>query len=64
MKAINIQWDVDDPKDLETLPTTVPIPEHLTSDEAYDEDISDYLSDLTGFCHRGFELVDDDGRVF
>ena len=52
MKAINIIWDVDNPKDLELLPTEIDIP-----DEMNDEDeISDYITDETGFCHKGFEL--------
>ena len=51
--AINIQWDVDDEEDLELLPQRVEIPEEMTDED----EISDYLSDLTGFCHRGFSLI-------
>lgn len=54
LKAVDIQWDVDDPADLEELPTEMEIPAHLT----YEEDISDFLSDETGFCHGGFRLVE------
>lgn len=53
MKAINIKWDVDDKKDLETLPTEIIIPQNLEDENM----ISDYLSDVTGFCHYGYELV-------
>jgi hypothetical protein len=53
MKAINIQWDVDRKKDLEYLPKEIIIPEELTDED----EISDYISDLTGFCHYGFELI-------
>lgn len=52
MKAFNILWDVDCKKDLFNLPTEVQIPDNLKDEE----EISDYLSDLTGFCHRGFML--------
>lgn len=52
-KAINIQWDVDDPDDLEHLPTVIDIPANI-----HEDDIADYISDLTGFCHKGFELVE------
>lgn len=52
MKAINIQWDVDYPEDLEDLPAEIEIPEGMEDEE----DISDYISDVTGFCHTGFEL--------
>lgn len=51
MKATNIQWDVDCPEDLEFLPTEVELPAGMEAEE-----VSDYLSDLTGFCHKGFCL--------
>lgn len=54
MKAINIQWDVDNKKDMDFLPTEIETPDGMTDAE----EISDYLSDKTGFCHRGFDLVD------
>lgn len=54
MKAINIIWDVDFEEDLESLPTEIEIPNGMTDEE----EISDYISDETGFCHKGFELVD------
>lgn len=54
MRAVNIEWDVDDERDLETLPEEIIIPPEL---ETEDEDrISDYLSDVTVFCHKGFFL--------
>lgn len=52
--AINIQWDVDDEEDLKLLPQRVEIPEEMTDED----EISDYLSDLTGFCHCGFSLIE------
>lgn len=52
MKAINIQWDVDDDSELADLPSEIDIPENLTDEE----EISDYISDMTGFCHKGFSL--------
>lgn len=54
LAAINIQWDVDNEEDLDGLPQRVILPEGMTDDD----EISDYLSDLTGFCHRGFSLVE------
>lgn len=54
LAAINIQWDVDNEEDLNSLPQRVILPEGMTDDD----EISDYLSDLTGFCHRGFSLVE------
>lgn len=49
MKAINIQWDSDVPE----LPNEIEIPENIPNDE---DAISDYLSDVTGFCHKSFGL--------
>lgn len=54
MKAINIDWDVDYEEDLDDLPTEIEIPNGMTDEE----EISNYISDETGFCHYGFELVD------
>ena len=57
MKAINIEWDIDDFEgdldELQMLPNEIDIPKDLT-----DDDISDYISEVTGFCHKGIELVD------
>ena len=58
MKAYNILWDIDEGDDV-ILPTEIEIPEEIASVEDKDEReelISDYISDLTGFCHYGFEL--------
>lgn len=64
MKAMNIKWDTDGDEELaKELPDTIEIPEELAN-EAKDlndenEAISDYLSDVIGFCHYGFDLVID-----
>lgn len=54
MKATSIEWDVEDLEDLEYLPTEIEIPDGMTDEE----EISDFISDKTGFCHYGYELVD------
>ena len=54
MKAINIEWDVDTEEELEDLPTEIEIPDGMTDEE----EIRDYITDKTGFCHRGFELAE------
>lgn len=69
MKAINIKWDTDGNEGvLKELPTEMKIPMYLYSDlysdvnvDVYEvlETISDWLSDQTGFCHFGFELVEE-----
>jgi hypothetical protein len=53
VKAINIDWDIDYEEDRESLPTEIEIP----ADMEDEDEISDYLSDVTGFCHKGFELI-------
>lgn len=55
MRAINIMWDIDHDADGELLPTEIEIPDGMVDEE----DISEYLSDLTGFCHEGFDLAED-----
>lgn len=53
MKATNIKWDTDGSKALlKQLPSEIEIPEGMTDED----EISDYLSDKTGFCHDGFAL--------
>lgn len=52
MKATNIIWDIDDPEDLEDLSTEIDIPSDMTDED----EISDYISDVTGYCHKGFNL--------
>lgn len=62
LRAINIKWDTDGDKEvLNELPTEMIIPDEL--EEMYKKDkefaleeISDWLSDETGFCHAGFEI--------
>lgn len=50
-RATHIQWDVDEEEELEELPDSMDIPKGMDEDE-----IADYLSDQTGFCHDGFDL--------
>ncbi len=64
MKAVNIQWDIDPeccdvelPKEIE-IPTDLADEDNLLEclDDDYLDKISDYLSDVTGYCHKGFEI--------
>lgn len=65
LKAINIKWDTDGDKEvLNELPIEMIIPDEL--EEMYKKDreyaldeISEWLSDETGFCHDGFEVVNE-----
>ena len=57
-KATNILWDVDDDdaevaveEILAQLPTEIEIPNEIADDE-----IADYLSEQTGYCHFGFKV--------
>lgn len=54
LKATQIQWDVDCPEELDDLPNEIIIPERIHPDD--DDAISDYISEQTGFCHKGFVL--------
>lgn len=53
MKAINIDWDVDFEEDLEFLPTEIDIPDGMEDED----EISDYITEKTGVCHLGFDLM-------
>ena len=55
IKATEIKWDVDCEEDRDLLPTELEIPPGLEDED----EISDYLSDMTGFCHYGYVLVDE-----
>ena len=51
--AYDIKWDTDgDEEVLHDLPKEILIPDGMVDDE----EISDYVSDETGFCHTGFKL--------
>ena len=49
-----VEWDTDD-KDV-NIPKTIDIPDSILIDDYNSETISNYLSDYTGFCHKGFSL--------
>lgn len=51
MKAVNIEWDIDD-VDVD-LPSEIGLPKGMVDVE----EISDYLSDVTGFCPCGYKLA-------
>ena len=54
MKAIDIIWDIEEDDDVD-LPNEIEIPDGM-----YDlDEIDDYISNETGFCHMGFTLSDD-----
>lgn len=52
MKATHIKWDTDGAK--VKLPKEIEIPDWIDLDDV--DEIGDYLSDVTGFCHFGFGL--------
>lgn len=47
-----IEWDIDENDNVE-LPETIEIPEGMIDED----EISDYLSEQTGYCHKGFYIV-------
>lgn len=55
MKVVDILWDTDDyaNPDKPDLPSEIEIPDSID-----ENDVADYLSDLTGFCHKGYRLID------
>lgn len=60
MKAVNIAWDCGDTgADPKTLPKQIKIPKDITDKE----EMSEYVTQKTGFAHQGFELAYDVKRV-
>lgn len=61
MKLTNIKWDVDTKEELKELPKTMILSDDFNinnyndSDELI-EDISDYITDETDYCHDGFDI--------
>ena len=59
-KVTKIKWDVDK-EDVEegfSLPKEIDVPKEIV-EEAMEKmvlEMSDYISDKTGFCHKGFAL--------
>lgn len=53
-EAIDIDWDVDSEEDLKLLPNKLSLPKEVNPESL--EEVSDYITDLTGFCHKGFRL--------
>lgn len=57
--AHDIRWDTDgDMKLFKTLPQEIEIPDEIWEDydNGNDDALSNYVSDVTGFCHYGFEV--------
>lgn len=55
--AEEIQWDVEDPDELEYLPDKVVVPKiFLKNEDVCLEDFSEYLTKEYGFCHKGFKV--------
>lgn len=53
MLATDIEWDTDgDMEALKRLPKNMVIPDDMTDED----EISEYLSDATGFCHFSYKL--------
>lgn len=67
LKVVNIKWATDGDKDAQkSLPSEMIVPsdlalqyERMSDLNDATDDISDWLSDETGFCHYGFDLIHD-----
>lgn len=63
----NIQWDVDAPADLNHLPVHMELnisvdslslnPDIDEIEEAVGEEVSDRITNKTGFCHKGYDVT-------
>ena len=63
-KATNIIWDFEDSDfddcEMPDLPAEIEIPESVNIED--DDMVSDYISSVTGFCHKGFGLSIDENE--
>ena len=60
LKISEIEWDIDEPLELEELPEEMNCPEEYINcpwDEISGDEIANAISDHTGFCHTGFQLT-------
>ena len=55
IRVTDIQWDADDEEDVKHLPTAMFVPAWMD-----DEEIGNYITEMTGFCHKGFVVETDD----
>lgn len=51
LRRVKVEWDTDG-ETVDSLPTEVEIPDEVT-----DEEISDWLSNEYGFCHKGYCFI-------
>lgn len=54
-----IKLDADDPDDTQGLPDSISLKLRLSGEECpedIEERISDRITEITGFCHKGFEI--------
>jgi hypothetical protein len=58
-KAVNIQWDIDKEETDVSLPNEIVLPDDIEDDD----EISDYITDATGFCHKGYEIVEEETEL-
>lgn len=58
--AYDIKWDTDDEDmtqdEIDDLPKEIEIPEDIIDEE----EISDYVSNYSGFCHGGFKIREEE----
>lgn len=52
MKATCIQWETDTAEEKKNLPSEIELPDGMTNAE----EIEDYISEMTGYCHSGYVL--------
>lgn len=57
-----IDWDADDENELKDLPQKIELDvtendiDNITDIYELEDYVSDYITDETGFCHRGFDM--------
>ncbi len=61
-RLVEVKWDTNDDLGIWHDPLDLGLPEIVTvPGDIFEDDISDYLSDRWGYCHFGWNFVEDSG---
>ena len=61
-RLVEVKWDTNDDLGIWQDPIDLGLPEIVTvPDDIVEDDIGDHLSDRWGYCHFGWNFVEDSG---
>ena len=61
-RLVEVKWDTNDDLGIWYDPSDLGLPEIVTvPGDIFEDDINDYLSDRWGYCHFGWNFLEDSG---